>query len=481
MAGLERTAQLCETIAGGYQRAGDQYHPVGKVTHWAASGPRLYRPDLAGSANVGRPGHILLAYFVKKSALPGSSMQMTAPTASLSQSRTRWSLGATLVVHIALAALVLRQPLHDLVPRMSPHRPIEFRLRERPPVRQPEAQNPSSSLLRAPEKRPPSLASMPSPREHLRRPASVPSVHPNGKAPTETPPQPEPRDLRKVDLLPGGVLRRLSEEGSSARPPTAQSREGDVSPQDVNARLAQERVQGFLESGRARDRVRSGLINPVWRDLETSILDLFKPPEALVRSGRSSMTIGERLGNQVSSIVEQILRSPGQVEKGTLARGEFAERGPMGELENSYRNGLASQQSKAVMDAWKKPASWRHTEVELVITTAGEVESVRVISKCGVKKLDTLAVETIERAAHKLLGSYRGQRTVTTWAFDSAYAANVPFGSLGLLQGGFRFDETGLGNKNARGSGNYISDPEYLVGGNIHTKVSLLSLRELQE
>ena len=187
--------------------------------------------------------------------------------------------------------------------------------------------------------------------------------------------------------------------------------------------------------------------------------DLFKPPEALVRSGRSSMTLGERLGNQVSSLAKQLLRSPGQVASGPLPRGEFAERGPSGVPENSYRNGLAAQQSAAVINAWSKPASWLRTEVELITTAAGEVESVRVISTCGIKKLDVLAVETVEKAARKRPGAYSGKRTLTSWAFESAYAANSPFipvqdltGGAGVgIGGGFSFDETGLGRKNARG------------------------------
>lgn len=352
-------------------------------------------------------------------------------------------------------------------------------------MRQPLPPALSAPPRQLPQKRPRAPASTPPPVEQLRRPTLVPWAHSDNEAPPEAPRQLVPPDLGKVDLLPRGVLRRLSEEDPGAGPDGAQRPERDVSRQAATARLAQQRVQGFIESDLAKEQARSGFIDPVWRDLEASVHDLFKPPEALVRSGSSSMTVGERLGNQISSLTKQVLGSPGRVEPGTLPRGEFAERGPMGLPENMYRNGLAAQQSKAAVDAWKKPATWRRTEVELVTTAAGEVESVRVISTCGVKKLDELAVQTIKKAARGV----GGKHTVTTWAFESGYAANSPVISAEsatgaptvMIGGGFNFDETGLGRKNAHGSSKYLSDPQYLIGGNGHTRVLLLSLRELQE
>ena len=61
---------------------------------------------------------------------------------------------------------------------------------------------------------------------------------------------------------------------------------------------------------------------------------------------------------------------------------------------------------------------------------------------------------------------------MTRWAVESAYVANPP------NQLGFSFDETGLTRKNARGIRKYLSDPLYLVGGHIETRVTLLSLHE---
>lgn len=347
---------------------------------------------------------------------------------------------------------------------------------------------PQLSARPLPQQQPPSPASAPAPRERLRRPTLPPPVQPEPPEPAAAVGQPETRDLRSVDLLPSGVLRRLSEESAGAGSQDAR-RASDPSSQGATARLGQQRVQGFVESELAQHRVRSGAIDPVWRDLETRVLDLFKPPEALVRSGRSTMTGGERFLNQVSSLGKQIWRSPGQLEPRAPTRGEFAERGPLGVPETPYRNGLAAQQSAAAIDAWRKPASWLRTEVELVSSAAGEIESVRVISSCGVKKLDALAVETIKNAARQRPGAYAGKRTVTTWALESSYAANSPFipsqdatgNPTVMLGGGFDFDETGLARKNTRSTNRYISDPQYIVGGNVHTKVSLLSLRELQE
>lgn len=395
----------------------------------------------------------------------------------------------TVGAHVALAALVLSRTAQESLPRPEPPRLIVFQLPERPRLRPPEPPQlgpPPPPLL---QQRPPSPASAPAPRERLRRPTLPPPVPPKPPESEAAVGQPEPRDLRSVNLLPSGVLRRLSEESSSAGSRDAQRPASDPSSQGATARLGQQRVQGFIESELAQHRVRSGAIDPMWRDLETSVLDLFKPPEALVRSGRSTMTGGERFLNQVSSLGKQIWRSPAQLEPSTPGRGEFADRGPLGVPETPYRNGLAAQQSAAAVNAWRKPASWLRTEVELVSSAAGEIESVRVISTCGVKKLDALAVETIKQAARQRPGAYAGKRTVTTWAFESAYAANSPFipsqdatgNPTVMLGGGFDFDETGLARKNTRSANRYISDPQYIVGGNVHTKVSLLSLRELQE
>ncbi|HRI48788.1 MAG TPA: hypothetical protein PLW65_01290 [Pseudomonadota bacterium] len=61
---------------------------------------------------------------------------------------------------------------------------------------------------------------------------------------------------------------------------------------------------------------------------------------------------------------------------------------------------------------------------------------------------------------------------MTRWAVESAYVANPP------NQLGFSFDETGLTRNNARGIRKYLSEPLYLVGGHIETRVTLLSLHE---
>lgn len=238
------------------------------------------------------------------------------------------------------------------------------------------------------------------------------------------------------------------------------------------ARLVQERVQGWLDADAARYRATAGAVDPLWRDVERSTHELFQPPEELVRSGQTKMTLGQRLGNQLATVAKQILTSPQRVDHGPLPRGEFAERGPAGEPEDSYRLGMAAQQQKAVLDAWKKPASWRRTEVELVMTTSGEVESVTVVASCGAAKLDRLAAAAVEQAARTRSGPYTGKRAVTRWAVESAYVANPP------NQIGFSFDETGLVRKNARGIRKYLSDPLYLVGGHIETRVTLLSLHE---
>lgn len=435
---------------------------------------------------------------------------MTASPPSLARSRSAWSVGGTVAVHAALALLTMRQPVQELALRVSVPRAIEFQLRARSPnqsaasVRVAGEQAPTPKRLASliPQKRP--LPMRPAASTLIEKPPVAPRLPP-APPPRPTPdsgappgPQarseatpPNARDLGKVDLLPQEILRRHSESGTAAAPSQPGQGEGALSPQAATARLARERIQGFLDTELARNRVQSGLIDPIWRDLEASILEQFKPAESLVRSGQSSMTLGQRVGNQISSVAKQILGSPGRVEKATLPRGEFAERGPLGLPENAYRNGLAAQQSKAVVDAWKQPASWRRTEVELIIGADGELESIRVVNSCGAKKLDAVAVAAIEQSARKQLASYRGKRTLTTWAVESAYAANVPFAAstdetgtgVGIIgvQGGFKFDETGLGRKNARGAGKYLSDPEYLVGGNIRTRVSLLTLRETSE
>ena len=279
------------------------------------------------------------------------------------------------------------------------------------------------------------------------------------------------RDLRGINLLPG-VLPGQAEGPAAGSGSERDAAEAAAGQRAAQARLAQERVQGWLDTDAARYRATSGAVDPLWRDLERSTKELFQPPEELIRSGQTTMTVKERLLNQVTTVAKQILTSPQRVEHGTLPRGEFAERGPAGGPEDSYRLGMAAQQQKAVLDAWKKPASWRRTEVELVMTATGEVESVQVVSSCGSAKLDRVAAEAIEKAARSQKGPYTGKRAVTRWAVESAYAANPP------NQIGFSFDETGQFRKNARGIRKYAGDPLYLVGGHIETRVTLLSLHE---
>src|SRR5262249_33982678 len=102
---------------------------------------------------------------------------------------------------------------------------------------------------------------------------------------------------------------------------------------------------------------------------------------------------------------------------------------------------------------------------------SGEVESARVVSSCGSPKLDLLAKEAVEKAARGRTRPYSGKRTLTRWAVESAYAANPP------NRMGFTFDETGLVRSKAQGIRKYVSVPEYLVGGHIQTRISLLAIR----
>jgi len=249
-------------------------------------------------------------------------------------------------------------------------------------------------------------------------------------------------------------------------------RERIQSQRRADARLAQERVQDFIVAAIARDRVTAGL-DPMWRDLERNIQNRFHPTAALVRVGSSPMTRQQRVRTHGLSLVAQILLSPQRAAQGPLPRGEFAERGPAGEPEDPYRNGLAAQQSRAVLDAWEEPATWRRTEVELIVTATGQVESVRVVRPCGSAKLDQLAVDTIEQAARSSSEISPGKRTVTRWAAESAYAANPPY----LV--GFQFDATGRIMTDTRGLGRYLTEPLYLLGGNVQRKVTLVSLLEL--
>jgi hypothetical protein len=231
-------------------------------------------------------------------------------------------------------------------------------------------------------------------------------------------------------------------------------------------------VQGFLLDALARDRVRSGLVAPQWRDRERNLQIRFQPTEALVQVGTSTMTFRQRVRTHLYSLVAQSLRSPALVPTGSLPRGEFAERGPAGEPESAYRNGLSAQQSRASMDAWERPAVWRRTEVEKRLSASGQVEAVRASFPSLSRSLDARAVDAVEQAARDDRAMSTGRRTVTRWAFESAYAVNPP------LRLGFRFDLTGRIDKHARGLGRYLSDPLYLIGGNVHRRVYLMSLQE---
>jgi hypothetical protein len=372
------------------------------------------------------------------------------------------------------------------------HKPLEFQLLAL------AAQRKAMPMLPPPP--PPTIEKrLPSParqvlRERVPRTAEKPAAAPHTEAAPEAAPEAPPapaRDLREVDLFPATVLRPLGAEGAAAGRGDDPLPSREAGSPDPSARLAAERVQGMLAAELARNRVQSGLIDPIWRDLEARTLDLFSPPEALVRSGQTAMTLRERLTNQTATIAKQILGSPFRVAPSTVPRGQDANRGPMGLPGSSNGSGMAAQQSHAVHEAWKQPASWRRTEVELLVTAAGEIERVRVISSCGVKKLDALAIEALEQATRQRLRNYTGKRTLTTWAIESAYAADIPVNAgadeiqPGLVTGGigagFSFDETGQARKNARGIRKYIGDMDYLGGGKVKTKVSLLSLRELAE
>jgi hypothetical protein len=261
-----------------------------------------------------------------------------------------------------------------------------------------------------------------------------------------------------------GTGEHRQDSGSLAREEARRQRAAD-------ARLAQERVQGFLETALARSRASSGLIDPAWRDLERGIEQRFHPSAALVERGTPSMTPVQRVRRHIESEAAQILSSPQHVAPDPPWRGKFAQRGPAGVPEDSYRNALSFEQSNAVLSAWQRPAVWRRTEVELIVEKDGRVPPTRVVGTSGSHALDLRAADAVEQEARRHRAAYAGRRTVTRWAIDSAYVANPP------ERLGFRFDETGH-IPGARGLGRYLTQPLYLVGSNLRARVSLVSLQE---
>jgi hypothetical protein len=259
----------------------------------------------------------------------------------------------------------------------------------------------------------------------------------------------------------------LTIENQPASPSLA--REEAQGKRAADARLAKERVQSFVESAQARARASSGLVDPTWRELERNIEERFRPTVALTERGTLKMTAQQSVRTHILSVTAQVLSSPYRVAPDPPRRGEFAPRGPAGVPEDSYRNGLSFEQSMAVLDAWQRPAVWRRAEIELIVDGDGHVEPTRVVYTSGSHELDQKAADALGRAARRHSDAYIG--TVTRWALEGAYTANPP------ERVGFRFDETGH-IPEARGLGRYVTRPLYLMGGNLRSRLSLLSFRK---
>jgi TonB family protein len=346
------------------------------------------------------------------------------------------AFAAALALHGLAAALLalVRVPATVSVP---PPRVIELALMERPrppappplaivtAIAPPPRQRSRARVTATPEPltmaQPRALEPPPSEPATSRLQMRAPAVEP-GKGPVAPP-----------ELFPTGVLQELAAKNLGP-PPWA--RAPAASPKNDRDRDHDRDTPGaWADDAAAEARTRSGQVDPVWRDIERSLVQSFKPPIDVVHDlPRSKLArFGDRLRsftNQAAGVVargEEGLRhpvEPGAHDLGFGAGGYIdpGQQGFQGLPEGLNYRSMAFAQQQAVAAASAEPARWLVVEIEITVDAAGKVTRARVAFPSGRRAFDRYALHLVEEQVAK--GT--PPSSLSRWLCKAGYAVARP-------------------------------------------------------
>ncbi len=151
--------------------------------------------------------------------------------------------------------------------------------------------------------------------------------------------------------------------------------------------------------------VRSGRVDPMWRQVERDVETAFAPPEKSV----SSASRGELALRQ---LVRPVTPAPDKTETGWLVRRDNMER--------------LQAEIRAAHDAYDEAAVGREAEVEAEIDEHGEVLAVRLVVRSGNHKYDAEAVRAVQKALRlRPLPDPQGA-VIARYALRGELAVNLP-------------------------------------------------------
>lgn len=200
-----------------------------------------------------------------------------------------------------------------------------------------------------------------------------------------------PGSVGHIDLFPSATLCKTI-GCSDGRPSDAG--------QALQAHLAAEQAE--REGAEA---VRSGRVDPLWRQVERDVEKSFAPPEKSV----TSASRGELALRQLS---RQVTPAPERTKAGWLLN-----MAPSRRLMNEIR---------AAQDAYDEAAVGREAEIEAEIDAQGEVVAVRVVLASGHRQFDAEALRAVRQALRlRPLHDPQGP-VIARYALRGEVAVNLP-------------------------------------------------------
>lgn len=368
-------------------------------------------------------------------------------TMDVGRKRDGWALVGSGGLHVALAVFAWQQLARPLPRTASPRRPTEITFASLGPLPRPlqTAALPAPALPNRPTlapvvDRPPP----PVPKPVVDRPPPLPKPQP-ARSPDRVPPPEPPKVAKETDVSPPRLAAngRPAAVGTLAPSPTRGAPGAEGTPSGAGVPAAGSGTQGLppgridlfpsatlcktvgCSDGKPGDpgaaaraslaqqqaeregveAVRSGRVDPMWRQVERDVETAFAPPEKSV----SSASRGELALRQ---LVRPVTPAPDKTETGWLVRRDNMER--------------LQAEIRAAHDAYDEAAVGREAEVEAEIDEHGEVLSVRLVVRSGNREYDAEALRAVQKALRlRPLPDPQGA-VIARYALRGELAVNLP-------------------------------------------------------
>jgi hypothetical protein len=275
------------------------------------------------------------------------------------------SFGAAVLLHAALYRFVATRP--RIAPTSAPLPRNVVELNELPARVLPKLLPPTAPL----------------PRADIHRP-TLPKSSPLTSTSTSTSPSPPPR----VDLFPKGMYALRD------TPPNADR--GD---------LGSSRLKATLDTGRDEHAMKSGLVDPTWRQAERAADGAFKPPAEIVDRRPSAQIFAHQMKERWAAPVQE---EPAHFQD------------MLRDADRALAPNLNPEHARRAQNHFAQPVEWTNVELEAIIDAAGAIVELRIVKHSATKALDELALQTLRDALTKNSVRDPKGKTRSRWEFAAS-------------------------------------------------------------